>query len=180
MLVPGGAVAGCGVLAGARGGRRGRGTPRRGVAAPIPVGRDSEWDDAMDYTAHNSLVKAALDVLEADQNLLAHIVLVEEDGITAYSLQEGKWISGRYDRNIRVDLPTHFQGLQGQKHASVYGRNRRNELVVVNLDGTASHGKKGRLSLDDAEALKAQGFKIRDDRMVEWTVVQNAPQLLLG
>jgi hypothetical protein len=72
------------------------------------------------------------------------------------------------------------KGLQGQKHASVYGRNSREELVVVNLDGTASHGKKGRLTVDDAEALKAQGFKIRDDRMVEWLVLPNAPQLLLG
>ena len=134
----------------------------------------------MDYSAHKSLVKAALDILEADENPLSQIVLVEEDGITAYSLQEGKWINGRYERNIRVDLPTHFQGSQGQKHASVYGRNRRNELVVVNLDGTASHGTKGRLSVDDAEALKAQGFKIRGDRMVEWAVVQNAPQLLMG
>jgi hypothetical protein len=41
-------------------------------------------------------------------------------------------------------------------------------------------GKKGRLSVDDAEALKAQGFKVRDDRMVEWAAIENAPQLLLG
>jgi hypothetical protein len=134
-----------------------------------------------DYEAHRSLVQTVTDVLVASVNPISNIVLVEEDGVTACALREGKWISGRYEDNIRIDLPTHFQGLQGQRHASVYGRNRRiGELVVVNFDGTASHGTKGRLSQKDAEALKAQGFNIRDDRMVEWAVIPNAPNLVLG
>jgi hypothetical protein len=134
-----------------------------------------------DYEAHRSLVQTVTDVLVASVNPISNIVLVEEDGVTACALREGKWISGRYEDNIRIDLPTHFQGLQGQRHASVYGRNRRiGELVVVNFDGTASHRTKGRLSQKDAEALKAQGFNIRDDRMVEWAVIPNAPNLILG
>ena len=134
----------------------------------------------MDREAHRSLVKAAADILEADANPISQIGFVAEDGVSGQVLHEGKWIDGRFERNIRVDFPTHFQGLQGQKHASVYGRNGREELVVVNLDGTASHGKKGRLTVDDAEALKALGFKIRDDRMVEWIALPNAPQFLLA
>jgi hypothetical protein len=133
----------------------------------------------MEPEGHRSLVKTVMEILEADQNPLSQIVIVGDDGVSATMLREGKWIDGRFPRNIRVDQPTHFQGLQGQQHASVYGRNGRQELVVVNLDGTGSHGTKGRLSAEDAEALKAQGFKIRDDRMVEWIVLQNAPQLLL-
>jgi hypothetical protein len=144
------------------------------------IGRgNNEVGGNVDSEAHWRLKKAAADILEADANPISQIVLVQEDGLTAEALQEGKWIPGRYERNIRIDLPTHFQSLQGQKHASVYGRSGREELVVVNFDGTASHGKKGRLSVEDAEALKAQGFKIRDDRMVEWCLVPNAPRLLL-
>jgi hypothetical protein len=133
----------------------------------------------MDAKGHKSLVKAAAEILEADQNPISDIVVAGENGVSAKVLKEGKWIDGRFEKNIRIDQPTHFQGLQGQSHASVYGRNRRQELVVVNLDGTGSHGTKGRLSAEDGEALKVQGFKIRDDRMVEWIVLQNAPQLLL-
>jgi hypothetical protein len=121
-----------------------------------------------------------MDVLEADANPISDIVIVAEDGQSARLLKEGKWIDGRFERNIRIDQPTHFQGLQGQKHASVYGRNGRDELVVVNLDGTASHGKKGRLHPKDADSLTGQGFTIRPDLMVEWLVVDNAPHLLLG
>lgn len=134
----------------------------------------------MDREAHKSLVKTASDVLEADANPISGIVLVKENGIDAQALSEGNWIDGRFEKNIRIDQPTHFQGQQGQTHASVYGRNRGNELVVVNLDGTGSHGTKGRLSVDDAKALKDRGFKIRDDRMVEWVAVSGAPKLLLG
>jgi hypothetical protein len=134
----------------------------------------------MDTEQHKSLVKAAADVLEADDNPIHDIVIVAEDGQSVRLLKEGKWIDGRFERNIRIDQPTHFQGLQGQNHASVYGRNGKEELVVVNLDGTASHGKKGRLHPKDADSLIGQGFTIRPDRMVEWIVVNNAPQLLFG
>src|ERR1700693_4411001 len=126
----------------------------------------------MEPEGHRSLIKTAMEILEADQNPISQIVVVDKDGVSAKVLREGKWIDGRFSKYIRVDQPTHLQGLQGQQHASVYGRNRRQELVVVNLDGTGSHGTKERLSAEDAEALKAQGFKIRDDRMVEWIGLQ--------
>ena len=38
----------------------------------------------------------------------------------------------------------------------------------MNIDGTGSHGTKGKLHKRDATALRARGFKIRDDNMVEW------------
>lgn len=144
----------------------------------VQVPPASSWGSQMDTKGHRSLVKAAADILEADHNPISDIVIVDENGVSAKVLKEGKWIDGRFEKNIRIDQPTHFQGLQGQPHASVYGRNRRQELVVVNLDGTGSHGTKGRLSTEDAEALKARGFNIRDDRVVEWIVLRNAPQLL--
>lgn len=91
-------------------------------------------------------------------------------------LQEGKWISGRFPNNIRIDQPTHGVG---QQHAHVYGR-KGNELVVVNFDGSASHGSRGRLSDQDADALRAKSFKIPQSNIVEWIVLHPWPTLLLG
>jgi hypothetical protein len=127
----------------------------------------------------NAVVKTARELLEANENPISEVMIVENDGIAVQLLKEGKWINGRFEKNIRIDQPTHMQGLRGQVHASVYGRDRKNELVVVNLDGSASHGKKGRLADQDAEALEARGFTIRADRMVEWTVIEGVPGLLL-
>lgn len=87
-------------------------------------------------------------------------------------LNEGKFVDGRFKHNIRIDQPTHIQR-QGEPHAHVLGR-KGNELVVVNYNGTASHGMKGRLHTSDAEALKALGFAIRDDRLVEWWIYPHA------
>ncbi|WP_267421437.1 hypothetical protein [Methylobacterium sp. GC_Met_2] len=86
-------------------------------------------------------------------------------GTELQRLDEGKWVKGRFDRSIRIDLATHL--LRGDVHGHVYGRNG-DELVVVNIDGSASHGKKGRLHPDDAEALRKHGFRIPVDRIVEW------------
>jgi hypothetical protein len=104
-------------------------------------------------------------------------IFITEDGVTYQQLDEGrKWVSGRFERNIGIDQPTSGAG---QRHAHVYGR-KGNELVVVNVDGTGSHGSKGVLHVKDAEALILQGFTPRKDRIVEWTVVGEMPQLLLG
>ena len=106
---------------------------------------------------------------------LDQVILVAGDGTV--ELQEGrKWVSGRFDRNIGIDQPSHGVG---QQHAHVYGR-KGNEIVVVNLDGSSSHGTKGRLHQDDADALQARGYTVRTDRIVEWIALENQPQLLLG
>jgi hypothetical protein len=94
-------------------------------------------------------------------------IAVTNDGVSLQQLCEGMWVKGRFDRNIRLDHPTHLRGEEGQPHAHVYGR-KGDEIVAVNLDGTASHGSKGRLHPDDAEALRVRGFDIRADRIVEW------------
>jgi hypothetical protein len=60
----------------------------------------------------------------------------------------------------------------------VYGRKGK-EIVVVNVDGTRSHGTKGRLHKKDAEALRGRGFNINKDGIVEWWVVGKS-ELLLG
>lgn len=106
-------------------------------------------------------------------------VTVTKDGSTFQRLDEGRFLSGRFDRNIRIDQPTHVAG-NGKVHAHVLGR-KGNQIVVVNIDGTGSHGSKGILHSKDAEALRAQGFTIRDDRIVEWTVLPDVGlELLLG
>ena len=103
-------------------------------------------------------------------------VLITTDGLVYERLDESrKWVSGRFERNIGIDQPTSGAG---QQHAHVYGR-RGKEIVVVNVDGTGSHGTKGRLHDEDAEALISRGFKIRGDRIVEWDVVGTSSELLL-
>lgn len=104
-------------------------------------------------------------------------IFITEDGTNFKQLDEGrKWVSGRFDRNIGIDQPTSGAG---QRHAHVYGRKGK-ELVVVNVDGTGSHGTRGVLHDKDADALILQGFTLRKDRIVEWTVVGQVPGLLLG
>ncbi len=117
----------------------------------------------------------------ADSELpIVRVVLTDQGDGTFQRLDEGKWIDGRFPQNIRLDQPTHMQGA-GQMHGHVYGR-KGQELVIVNLDGTGSHGSKGKLHPDDAASLKARGFTIRDDFVVEcWLVANpNGLQLLLG
>jgi hypothetical protein len=105
-----------------------------------------------------------------------HDVLVSEDGSDFGLLREGKWIAGRFERNIRIDQPTHGVG---QTHAHVLGR-KGNELGIVNIDGTGSHGTRCRLSDGDAKALRARGFNIPDDNIVEWVSLSGVePTLLL-
>ena len=116
---------------------------------------------------------------EEDGIPLIENVTVTRDGSAFQRLDEGKWVSGRFDRNIRIDQPTHLAG-DGKVHAHVLGR-KGDQVVVVNIDGTGSHGTKGILHPRDAAALRAQGFGVRDDRIVEWTVLPDAgPELLLG
>ena len=133
----------------------------------------------MDTKSHRALVKTAADILEADANPIFDILLVSTDLQRVELLKEGKWVKGRFEDSIRIDQPTHFQGLQGMAHAAVF-RRRGNQQVVVNMDGTASHGTKGRLHKADADELRRRGFTIRDDNMVEWAVISQQPQVLFG
>lgn len=103
-------------------------------------------------------------------------VIVTKDGSSFDLLHEGKWISGRFDRNIRIDHPTH--GI-GQTHAHVLGR-KRQKLVIVNVDGSGSHGSKGRLHRRDADVLRAHDFKIPDSNIIEWILLPEQPLLLFG
>jgi hypothetical protein len=86
-------------------------------------------------------------------------------------LSEGrKWVSGRFDRNIGIDAVDYGAGTTNAKHAHIHGRKGK-ELGIVKTDGTSSHGTKFRLHRDDIEALRAQGFEIRDDGLVEWIIL---------
>lgn len=106
---------------------------------------------------------------------LLDAVLITVDGTTFELLEEGKTINGRFSRNIRLDQPTHGVG---QTHAHVMGR-KGDELVVVNIDGSGSHGTKGRLSKGDADALRNKGFKINASNIVEWFAVNDSIKMLL-
>ncbi len=103
-------------------------------------------------------------------------VLVATDGNNFELFEERKWVPGRFSKNIGIDQPSHGVG---QTHAHVYGR-KGNEIVVVNWDGTGSHGTKGKLKNADAIALKARGFTISRNNIVEWVPLQSSPELLFG
>lgn len=90
-------------------------------------------------------------------------VYISKGGQT-FQLSEGRLISGRFTKNIRIDNPTYGAG---QTHAHIHGR-RGDVIGIVNFNGTASHGTKCILHPKDAAALRAQGFQIPDDRIVEW------------
>jgi hypothetical protein len=132
----------------------------------------------MGMSRTKTLVDTIVRIVMADRNKIGDIVL-SSDGANVEALHEGKWIRGRFDNNIRVDQPTHLLGT-GQPGAHVYGRKDKKLVLVVNMDGTGSHGTKGRLHQKDADALRAKGFKIADDNIVEWVVVPEQPTLLLG
>lgn len=74
-------------------------------------------------------------VADSEIPLLEQIVVATDDRV---ELHEGrKWISGRVDRNIGIDQPTHGVG---HTHAHVYGRMRDKNVLIVNIDGSGSHG----------------------------------------
>lgn len=92
--------------------------------------------------------------------------------------EERKWIDGRFDRNIGIDQLSHLHG-DGQTHAHVLGR-RGNQLGVVNFDGSGSHGSKFKLHDKDANALRARGWKVRADNIVEWVKLDAMPNVIFG
>jgi hypothetical protein len=103
-------------------------------------------------------------------------IAITPNGADCEILQEGQWVPGRFANNIRIDQPTHGPG---QVHAHVQDRNRRRTVVIVNFDGTGSHGTKGKLHDRDADALRARGFNIRPDNIVEW-IETPMPNILFG
>ena len=110
-----------------------------------------------------------------DYPKIDRIMLASEEA--KFELYEGrKWIPGRFDANIGIDQPTHGVG---QTHAHVYGRKDKKIVAIVNFDGTASHGAKGRLHKDDADALRDRGFDIPQDNIVEWVELDEQPHLLI-
>jgi hypothetical protein len=105
-------------------------------------------------------------------------VFIRRENLTLELLEEGKWVTGRFERSIRIDHPTHLHG-DGQVHAHVLGR-KGDELGVVNFDGTASHGSRFKLHDRDANALRALGFDLPPDNIVEWILLCDMPALLFG
>lgn len=112
---------------------------------------------------------------EDDSLILDEIYLTDSNG-EGEKICEGKILSGRFDGNIRLDQPTHGAG---QTHAHISGR-KGVELGVVNIDGTASHGTRMKLHKKDAEVLRARGFDIPGDRVIEWTVIEGGELVLFG
>ena len=121
-----------------------------------------------------------LDQLKPLYQPIDAVFLVHPDLQRFRVLEEGKLTSGRFPRNIRLDQPTHLQG-NGQLRAHVFGR-RGNEIGVVNLDGSVSHGSKFKLHDEDADTLRGLGFAIPSDNLVEWTLweQEDARELFLG
>lgn len=107
--------------------------------------------------------------------IIDRVMVVSSDG--RLELFEGrKWVSGRFENNIGIDQASSGRG---QQHAHVYGR-KGDQIVVVNVDGSASHKTRGRLHDADAAALRDRGFKISKDNIVEWLEVADLPRFLLS
>lgn len=118
--------------------------------------------------------KAAVD--QATVPLITSIFLTK-NGRDYRQLDEGrKWVDGRFKNNIGIDQPTHGAG---QTHGHVLGRKGK-QVVVVNVDGSGSHGTKGKLHDKDAQALRDLGFNIPDDNIIEWKLLPSGAELLLG
>ena len=129
--------------------------------------------------SHNVPMKLA--DLKPTYPYLDAVLVVQRDLVQYGLLHEGKVIPGRFSSSIRIDQATHLL-CNGDPHAHVFGR-RGDELGVVNLDGTGSHGSKFKLHDKDADALRAQDFKIRPDNIVEWAAIDgiaSASELLFG
>ena len=93
-------------------------------------------------------------------------------------LQEGKWVKGSFDNEIRVDCSRYLHS--GEKHAQIHD-GKGNELYALTQDGKPSHGSKPfKLSKDQASALVAQGFSIPGNRVVEAVLIPSGQLLLLG
>lgn len=105
-------------------------------------------------------------------------VIVTKDGENMQTLTEGKWIDGRFTRNIRVDRNTHMQS--GDEHYHVYGRS--GDLIgALKADGSKSHGGKSfKLSAGDADALRALGVPLPKNNIIEWIEIGRTAELLLG
>jgi hypothetical protein len=125
------------------------------------------------------LIRRHIEIVEDGEGsipLIRDVRLYPSQG-TYERLDEGKWISGQFPNNIRLDQPMHTQGV-GKLHGHVHDR-KGNEIVTVNFDGTPSHGSKGRLSHADADALRKRGFNIRQDRIVEWWTLPKTDSMQL-
>jgi hypothetical protein len=121
-----------------------------------------------------SLIETIKDIIYGE---IIDQIFVTRNGSDFQRLDEGKWINGRFEKNIRLDQPTHRAG-EGMQHAHVLGRKGR-EIVVVNVDGSASHGTKGRLHAKDADALRAAGYNIPRTNIIEWTLIGSASDIML-
>jgi hypothetical protein len=124
----------------------------------------------------NSKMRNLLDMIEGAELDTLDEVIISTNGTDAEVFNEGMWVNGRFPQSVRIDQPTHGVG---QTHAHVYGR-KGDEIGVVNIDGTPSHGTKMRLSQDDADALRGRGFKIPVNRIIEWLSLGQYGRLLLG
>jgi hypothetical protein len=119
-----------------------------------------------------------LDEIKPIYPTLTEVFVLSENCLDYKRLFEGKLVSGRFPRNIRIDQATHLHG-NGQAHAHVFGRNN-DEVGVVNRDGSGSHGTKVKLHDKDADTLRGLGFAIPPDNIVEWTICEDARTLLPG
>ena len=103
-------------------------------------------------------------------NYIDEIFVHNCDDETAERLDESNnWVSGRFNNNIRIDQPPLSFGI---RHGHIYGR-KDNQIGVVNVDGTSSHGSKFKLHKKDADALRKRDFDIPSNNLIEWVALQD-------
>lgn len=130
------------------------------MSTPIPDNKTAQTRRLIDLTRYYQ---------QTDHTSITE-VYIGESASKVTCLKEGKVISGRFDSNIRIDQSNYGAG---QVHAHVHGR-KGDEIGVINVDGSGSHGTVCRLHPDDAAALRKRGFNIRDDGLVEWTLLERS------
>jgi len=119
----------------------------------------------MDTAAYRNLIETIEDILDRER-VFDEVAVFDAATDEAHRIDEGKWIPTGTSDTMRIDHATHGAG---QTHVHIYGR-KGNQLGVVNIDGSGSHGTQMRLSKKQASVLRGHGFKIRKDRLVEWVL----------
>lgn len=77
--------------------------------------------------------------------------------------------------SFRKDNPRGISGPGNQQHIHIYAPDNT-QLFAINIDGTAHDGCHGaKIPEDVAQFLLSKGYKVPEDRIIEWYQPQTCP-----